>query len=123
MSDIDLLRESIEKLEASKLLHNDAEINIKKLSADVLSKAQGGINKANASESIDKKIEILAGTISEIVAVVEDKYINVEAEHKKYLNQITILEEVLGKLEQNQKKNEETEWDPRFKQRPVKKTF
>lgn len=123
MSDIDLLRESIEKLEASKLLHNDAEINIKKLSADVLSKAQGGINKANASESIDKKIEILAGTISEIVAVVEDKYINVEAENKKYLNQITILEEVLGKLEQNQKKNEETEWDPRFKQRPVKKTF
>ena len=109
MSDIDLLRESIEKLEASKLLHNDAEINIKKLSADVLSKAQGGINKANASESIDKKIEILAGTISEIVAVVEDKYINVEAENKKYLNQITILEEVLGKLEQNQKKNEETE--------------
>ena len=123
MSDIDLLRESIEKLEASKLLHNDAEINIKKLSADVLSKAQGGINKANASESIDKKIEILAGTISEIVAVVEDKYINVEAENKKYLNQITIIEEVLGKLEQNQKKNEETEWDPRFKQRPVKKTF
>ena len=123
MSNIDLLRKSIEKLEESKLSHNDAETNIKDLSLGVFTLAQNGIDKANSSESIDKKIEILASTISEIVAAIEEKYKTIEVGNKKYIDQVTILEEVLGKIEQNQKKNEETEWDCRFKWGEVKKPF
>ena len=109
MDNVKLLHDSIQKIEISQSEENNAEIILKEISKKVLQIAQGGISAANTSDSIDKKIEILANSLGDVVAAVDDSLATIVEVNKKYKNQIAILEEVLGKLEQSQKKNDESE--------------
>lgn len=109
MDNVKLLHDSIQKIEISQSEENNAENILKEVSKKVLQIAQGGISAANTSDSIDKKIEILANSLGDVVAAVDDRLATIVEVNKKYKNQIAILEEVLGKLEQSQKKNDESE--------------
>jgi len=109
MDNVKLLHDSIQKIEISQSEENNAENILKEVSKKVLQIAQSGIGAANTSDSIDKKIEILANSLGDVVAAVDDRLATIVEVNKKYKNQIAILEEVLGKLEQSQKKNDESE--------------
>ena len=53
--------------------------------------------------------KMLVDSLGDVVAAVDDRLATIVEVNKKYKNQIAILEEVLGKLEQSQKKNDESE--------------
>ena len=88
MSSEKLIKDSIESIEEERAAVNDAEKVVRSLSNKVLETAQDSIAQANATESIDKKIEILASAVSNIVAECEKELDSVIKTKLKYKNQI-----------------------------------
>lgn len=109
MSDLKTILSLIEDLEDGKLQKNNAEIALREISANVLKHAQETIDKANTSDSIDAKIDLLAKGLSDIVSIVDAKLITTVKENKQYDDQIKILETLLTKIDKDQKKNEASE--------------